>query len=155
MSSGYVSWRGCNAGQAVAAAEGATLLFVYGTLRHGFPGAVARWLQRKGHFQGSGYARGRLYDAGAYPVMVVSGRIVGHVRGDVYLLERPEALLARLDRYEGCSRSARPPGEYRRERLNVTLDDGSVLTAWAYLYRYRTRAMKRITDGDYLRYRLR
>ena len=155
MSSGFVSWSGCNPGPAEADAKRGILLFVYGTLRRGFPGPMARWLQRKGHFQGSGWCKGRMYDAGAYPVMVASGRAGDLVRGDVYLLERPQAMLARLDRYEGCSRSARPPGEYQRERLRVTLDDGTMLDAWAYLYRYPTRALRLIAGGDYLRYRLR
>lgn len=132
-----------------------TLLFVYGTLRQGFPGAMARWLQRKGRYLGTGWCRGQLFDRGAYPVMAAPKRGEEIVHGDLYLLENAEAILARLDRYEGCSRSARPPGEYYRTRLAVTLDGGSVLQAWAYIYRYPTRGLRRITDGDYLRYRFR
>ncbi len=134
-------------------AEQETLLFVYGTLRRGFPGAMARWLQRKGCFVGSGWCGGRLYDAGRYPVMVASKNATERVCGDVYMLKQAGAVLSRLDRYEGCSRSARPPGEYQRSRLSVILDDGRVLTAWAYLYRYPTRGLRPISGGDYLRYR--
>lgn len=132
-----------------------TLLFVYGTLRRGFPGAMARWLQRKARFLGSGYCSGQLFDRGAYPVMTAPAQEGDRIRGDVYLLERSAAMLARLDRYEGCSRSARPPGEYRRTCLCITLDDGRELNAWAYLYRYPTRGLRRIASGDYLRDRYR
>lgn len=117
---------------AVAAeADSNALLYVYGTLRQGFDGLMARWLQQKADFQGSGWSRGRLYDAGAYPVMVASGRADDAVRGDVYLLAKPEVMFSRLDRYEGCSPSARPPGEYRRVRLSVAMDDGRMLNTWA------------------------
>lgn len=82
--------------------------------------------------------------------MVASGPAENIVRGDVYLLAQPETILSRLDRYEGCSRSARPPGEYRRERLSVAMDDGRVVTSWAYFYRYPTRGFRSIRSGDYL-----
>lgn len=127
-----------------------TFLFVYGTLRHDFPGRMAAWLRSKGRYEGRGVCRGRLFDLGPYPVMVASAREGEVVCGDVYRLEQPQRWLAQLDRYEGCGRSARPPGEYRRTRIGVTLDDGREVEAWAYLYRYPTRGLKPIPGGDYL-----
>ena len=128
-------------------------LFVYGTLRKGFPGGMARWLARKGSCLGAGWCGGRLHDRGSYPVMTLADDPACRVRGDVYLLQRAAPLLARLDRYEGCSRAARPPGEYRRTSLDVILDDGRQLRCQVYLYRYPTRSLKPIPGNDYLRYR--
>jgi len=132
--------------------EGHALLFVYGTLRRGFPGAMARWLAHQGRYLGQGWCEGRLFDRGAYPVMVAPNQAGNRVYGDVYLLSRPKTALSRLDRYEGCGRSARPPGEYRRMRVGITLEGGQQVEAWAYRYRYPVNGLRVVTEGDYLRY---
>src|SRR5438477_11415216 len=83
-----------------------TRLFVYGTLKRGFPGEAH---MNGSRFEGPattgrGYA---LYDLGRYPAVVVIGQ--GTVTGEVYWVTREH--LARLDEYEGC------PSDYARESL--------------------------------------
>ena len=51
---------------------------------------------------------------------------VSHIRGEVY--EVDASTLARLDELEGH------PHEYRREVIQVVLDDDSLLKAWIYFY---------------------
>ena len=91
-------------------------LFVYGTLKRGFP--AERYLQ-EAQFQGTattapGYA---LHDLGAYPGLIVAAG-AGTVSGELYSVS-PEDL-TRLDRYEGA--------DYSRER--IVLSDGSVAEAY-------------------------
>ncbi len=93
-----------------------TRLFVYGTLKRGFPGQAHMHGSR---FEGCattglGYA---LYDLGPYPALVVAGR--GTVTGELHWITAEH--LARLDHYEGS--------DYARE--SIVLADGS--RAEAYL----------------------
>ena len=123
-------------------------LFVYGTLRSegGAPGGVAALLREHAEEVGDGEIRGKLYRAGPYPAAVPAEE--GRVRGEVYRLEAPERSLPVFDRYEGCA----PDGEglYRREEVDVELDDGGALTAWAYFYNPDTSSLEAIPSGDYL-----
>jgi gamma-glutamylaminecyclotransferase len=94
-----------------------TRLFVYGTLKRGFPGAH---LLRDALFEGAavtaeGFA---LYDLGAYPALVRTSS--GVVRGESFSL--PREMLAVLDEYEGV------PHLYQRQLL--TLSDGREAEAY-------------------------
>ena len=92
-----------------------TRLFVYGTLKRGFPGQA--------HLDGSRYegcastAPGySLHDLGPYPALVVAGP--GIVEGELHWVTAEH--LARLDHYEGP--------DYARE--SVVLADGSQAEAY-------------------------
>ena len=94
-----------------------TRLFVYGTLKRGFPAAH---ILRDATFESlaitaDGFA---LYDMGAYPALVRASS--GIVRGESFAL--PRELLAVLDEYEGV------PDLY--ERQLVTLSDGREAEAY-------------------------
>jgi len=84
-------------------------------------------LEHAARFVGDATVRGTLYDLGAYPGLLVAGEHAGLVTGEVYALDpaREDATLAVLDEYEGCAPRDAPPHEYRRERVQVTLVDGS------------------------------
>jgi gamma-glutamylcyclotransferase (GGCT)/AIG2-like uncharacterized protein YtfP len=96
-------------------------LFVYGTLKRG----GSRHSLLKGcPFLGRALAKGfALYDLGAYPGMVPGD---GVVRGEVY--EIPEGLLRELDWVEAT------PFLFRRELIEVVLEDHTPLRAHTYLY---------------------
>ena len=126
--------------------EGAVLLFVYGTLRIGFDGAVARWLHGVAQSVGQGHLAGHLYHIEDYPGFVPGAE--GRVTGDLFALPDPAAILARLDDYEQCSDQWPEPHEYRRERVMVTTPDGPV-QAWTYIYARDTSGLSLIVDGDF------
>jgi gamma-glutamylcyclotransferase (GGCT)/AIG2-like uncharacterized protein YtfP len=109
------------------------LLFIYGTLRPDrAPTEIAdaawrlRWL-------GAGTIRGRRYELGSYPGLVLSEDKTEAVRGEVF--EVPDAeTLARLDAYEDF-RVDDPDGSlFLRTKAVVTLDNGSEESCWVYVY---------------------
>lgn len=122
-------------------------LFVYGTLRPGYDGAMARWLCGVAHHVGPALARGSLYWVADYPGFVAGPD--GDVMGDLFALPDPDATLARLDEHEECSDHFPAPHEYRRERLIVSMREGPV-EAWTYVYAWDVAGLERIASGDYL-----
>jgi gamma-glutamylcyclotransferase (GGCT)/AIG2-like uncharacterized protein YtfP len=96
-------------------------LFVYGTLKKG----NERHHYLKGcQFIGYGKAKGFiLYDLGEFPGMIKGD---GEVAGEVY--EVPESLLKEIDWVEGV------PDLFRRELIEVLLEDGQIVSAYAYIY---------------------
>lgn len=130
---------------------GSPRLFVYGTLRRegGGPDAVVDTLRRHARRVGDATMVGSLFDAGPFPVAVAGSE--GRVRGEVYELSRPERVLELLDRYEGAASG----GErgFRRERVQVELEEGVWTEAWAYLYAGDLSHMERIPHGDWLKHR--
>lgn len=123
-------------------------LFVYGTLRAGFDGPMARRLRSEARLIGRGRAMGALYRITDYPGFVPGQD--GWVRGDLFALKDTEATLAWLDDYEECAANFPEPHEYRRARLSVEGPGGPV-EAWAYLYARDVGGLTRITSGDFLK----
>jgi gamma-glutamylcyclotransferase (GGCT)/AIG2-like uncharacterized protein YtfP len=124
-------------------------LFVYGTLRPGAAHPMAAWLAARAELVGAASTPGRLYDLGAYPGLVPGAdAAAGRVAGDVYRLAEPEALLARLDEYEGCGERDRH-GAFRREQVIVRLAAGARLAAWTYVHRGPLDRARAIPSGDY------
>jgi gamma-glutamylcyclotransferase (GGCT)/AIG2-like uncharacterized protein YtfP len=108
-----------------------TLLFVYGTLRSDSGHSMHDVLARGAVLVGRGDVDGTLIDLGEYPGLVL-GR-GGRARGEVWALH-DDALLARLDAYEGIGPDAEVAEAFERTRVLVRLDDGSSLSAWAYAW---------------------
>lgn len=131
------------------------LLFVYGTLRRGANHPMSRLLALHTRYLGAGHLNGRLYRLGRYPGAVISQRPNDRVRGDIYQIKVPEALLVRMDRYEGLGSGRRHLGEYQRASAAIRLDNGSMRQAWVYLYKLSVNRRKRMVTGDYLRQRRR
>lgn len=115
------------------------LLFIYGTLHpERAPAAIAATARRLRPLGGA-TVRGRRYELGEYPGVVLSGDIGDQVRGELFLL--PEgaegaAVLARLDAYEDF-RPADPAGSlFLRQRTQATLEDGTQRACWVYTYNH-------------------
>ncbi|HEX7080270.1 MAG TPA: gamma-glutamylcyclotransferase family protein [Gammaproteobacteria bacterium] len=123
-------------------------LFVYGSLRPGFGGEMCTVLARHAEHIGEAAFQGRLYLVDWYPGAVPSGDEADTVRGDVFRLREPRALLPLLDRYEGCTPGT--AGEYVRRTARVCLSGGGDIDAWIYLYDRPIDGLERIVSGDFL-----
>lgn len=124
-----------------------SLLFVYGTLRPGFDGPMARWLQASARHIGPASAVGLLYHVADYPGFVPGSE--GRVAGDLFVLDDADAILAVLDEHEECAVHFPAPHEYRRERLRVHGPEGPA-EAWTYVYACDTNRLLLVAEGDYL-----
>ncbi len=127
-------------------------LFVYGTLMSAADSRLGRRermrLAASGRSLGNARTRGRLFDLGAYPGLVVaSGRSVPEfVHGEVFALDRPEETFAWLDPYEGIGPAASGDAEFVRVIREIWLAE-TVISAWLYLYRGTLPADGLIADG--------
>lgn len=124
------------------------LLFVYGTLRAGYDGPMAKWLAAAASHVGLATARGRLYRVRDYPGFVRCPSAL--VVGDLFQLPDDPAVLDRLDEHEECAAHFPQPHEYRRERLTALSENGPV-DAWAYVYSWDVSDLELIESGDFLR----
>jgi len=104
---------------------------------------------------GRGTIRGNLYDLGEYPGARVAGAELGQrVSGELYRLRDPERALKFLDQYEEFSTRELNKSLFVRELLPVTLEDGRIKRAWAYLYNRGIADAKLIASGRYRDVRL-
>lgn len=126
---------------------GPAYLFVYGTLRAAFDGAMARWLQSDARLLGPATIGGYLYRVADYPGLVPGPD--GLVRGDLFALDDAVSTLARLDAYEEMTADHPPPHEYRRALWSVKAAGGTV-EAWVYVYALDVMGLERIVGGDFL-----
>jgi gamma-glutamylcyclotransferase (GGCT)/AIG2-like uncharacterized protein YtfP len=122
-------------------------LFVYGTLRAGSVHPMAHRLRVGAKVVGRGSAPGQLYDFGDHPGAVFAPDSKYRVIGDVYELRAGPRLLADLDRYEGFTGA--DSDMFRRIAIEVTLDNGGSVEAWAYGLRESPRA-RLIGTGDFI-----
>lgn len=128
-------------------------VFVYGTLRRGFPHPMATFLSESARFLGEGTVRGTLVNLGSYPGLSLPGDTA--VRGDLYEFSPDSAAvgLERLDAYEGCSARDPLPHEYRKESVEVVLTDGTTCRASVYLLNGSPSGFEMIGSGDYLEWK--
>jgi gamma-glutamylcyclotransferase (GGCT)/AIG2-like uncharacterized protein YtfP len=134
-------------------------LFVYGTLRSGADTKWSRFLVSVSRFAGSGRTRGLLFQLGGYPGMVVDSQpgepvVSAHgdawVVGEVYSLHEPSSAWPVLDAYEGCGPADPRPCAFERQAVDVLLDNGQTIRAWAYVYCLPTAGKVRIVSGDFI-----
>jgi gamma-glutamylcyclotransferase (GGCT)/AIG2-like uncharacterized protein YtfP len=122
-------------------------LFVYGSLRRDHEHEMSRWLARNADFVGDATLPGRLYLVDVYPGAVPSATPEDTVRGQIFLLERPDPILAKLDEYENFDPQSPSTSLYRRELAKVFVEDGTPLDAWVYLYNRSTNGLTPIPSG--------
>ncbi|MGJ4927119.1 gamma-glutamylcyclotransferase family protein [Bradyrhizobium sp. HKCCYLS2038] len=126
------------------------LLFVYGTLMRGFDHPMARLLSANADFVSEASCRGRLYRIQHYPGLVLLADAADIVHGELFRLRQPEPMLREFDMYEACGEGFAQPTEYLRQRLGVTLADGSTQEAWTYVYNWPVDEAARIVSGRFL-----
>lgn len=124
-------------------------LFVYGTLMRGHDNPMAQLLSRSAEFLGEAHCQGRLYRIKHYPGLVASDDAGDVVYGELFRMRQPRELLAELDMYEACGEGFAEPTEYRRVVWPVTLEDGTVVETWTYLYNWPVNEPAHIASGRF------
>lgn len=115
-----------------AASSPRTVLFVYGTLKHG--GSNHGWLEGQAFLGPARTSPGfTLYSLGDYPGLVAASSDREGVTGELWLVDA--ACLARLDAFEGV-----PEGLYGRKRIRLAefppeASPEDIARAEAYHYR--------------------
>jgi len=142
-------------GQAVTHEANCNFIFVYGTLRKDAGHELFHVLARNAAFVGEAVVRGRLFNLGSYPGVVLSDDPAESVKGELYEIaqSKQKAVLDLLDHYEGCAPDDREPHEYRRELVDVSTTPGATVQAWVYLLNRPTDRLEPIASGDYLAWR--
>ncbi|MCA9875410.1 MAG: gamma-glutamylcyclotransferase [Anaerolineales bacterium] len=126
--------------------------FVYGTLLPGQPNAYL-WGDGLIAEYDARLPNGRLYDCGAFPMLVEEGQeaVVGSL-----IIVQPEqypAILARLDDLEGYDPEQPAASAYRRVLREVITEDGRHHNAWVYVgHAAALPGMTPIPGGDWRRY---
>ena len=125
-------------------------IFFYGTLMRTFPlrarVGIDDWLE----YVGDGRVPGVLFDLGTYPGLVVDAS--SEVCGEVYKILNPVELFTHIDPIEDYRVMAPHEGQYIRQTMNATLDDGREKTVWCYVYNHPLPLSGQIKDGDYRHY---
>ncbi len=125
------------------------LLFVYGTLMRDYGGEWSARLADMGERLGRGTVPGRLYMVSWYPGLTEPDADGQRVSGEVWRLSDPETAWPDLDEYEGLIPGAPDVSRYRRQAVEVTMDDGAALTSQAYYLNYPVDDLERIESGDF------
>jgi gamma-glutamylcyclotransferase (GGCT)/AIG2-like uncharacterized protein YtfP len=124
-------------------------LFVYGSLRSGFRNPMFEYISRFFTFAGMGKVKGILYDMEHYlaGVPTIDEKFI---IGELYnAKEEAEFFYAigQLDDYEGVLGEAGDPPLFRREIVNVILDDREV-QSWIYWFNDEPHDRPLVASGD-------
>ncbi len=123
-------------------------LFVYGTLRKGFPlHSLLRKLSVR--YMGKGKIQGHLYSLGEFPGAVQSSSSNEEIVGEVYELLKGKRQLEELDRVEEFYPDRPEESLFVRQMTVVKMLDGKALKAWAYFLPKPPSKARLIHSGDY------
>ncbi|MBO6824567.1 MAG: gamma-glutamylcyclotransferase [Sneathiella sp.] len=128
------------------------LMFVYGTLRKDTASPMKPVLDQYCELLGTASMRGKLYDLGRYPGLVINEEGAGPVSGQLFRLKDVQKVLREFDYYEECSDDFPEPHLYVREKVQVIKADGRAHMAWVYIYNRPTAGHIHIQGGDYIEY---
>lgn len=129
--------------------KGGQYLFVYGTLLPDRAPAEIAPIVRRFRAMGDGSVRGRLYDLGEYPGVVLD-ETGGEIPGKIFRLPEEPEVLKRLDEYEEFD-AAQPEGSlFVRKEWPVTRKNaGKKLICWVYVYNPHAASASTLTPGDF------
>ena len=131
--------------------EETDLVFVYGTLRKGFPHPMANMLASQAEYLGVASTPGQLYDLGTYPAAMFSEESPYLVTGDIFRINHAEHLIPLLDEYEDYRPDDIENSLYKRILIKASLQK-EALIVWGYTYLSTPSSEGLIPTGDYLSY---
>ena len=123
-------------------------LFVYGTLRRGFP-LHLRLGKRSVRYLGKGRVRGRLYDLGEFPGALPSSSPHDEIEGEAYELLDGEKQLRELDKVEEFYPDRPDDSLFVRRITDVRLHGGQHVKTWVYFLPKRPVKARTIAGGEY------
>ena len=130
--------------------------FVYGTLIPGQPNEHF-WEDCLGSAEPAHLPNGRLYDMGAFPMLLEGGR--NSVQGQIIFpknnlpIEKYQLLVQRLDNLENYDPDEIETSPYYRVLREVFTKNNTPVTAWVYLGREAyTAGQPIIKSGDWVQY---
>ena len=123
-------------------------VFVYGTLKRNIANPVGSMMRAHANYVAEAIIAGRIYDLGPYPGLILEDCGTA-VYGELYEIERPNALLSLLDAYEGCSDQDAHPHEFSRVMATVRDNEGVDYRAWVYVYQGAIDPQWVLTSGYY------
>ncbi len=128
-------------------------IFVYGSLRSGFPGDAYQYISKYFTLMGNAKVKGLLYDLGDYPAAIPTNENY-FIVGELYRITNFDELnwaMEQLDDYEGLHVEFGENPLYKRELVDVFLND-TVVKAWIYWYNNTITDKPLIASGDVLEY---
>lgn len=129
--------------------RGGEYLFVYGTLLPDKAPAEIAPIVRRFRMVGDGSVRGRLYDLGEYPGVVLD-ETGQEIPGKIFRLPEEPEVLKRLDKYEEFD-TTQPEGSlFVRKQCPVTRKNGSKkLICWVYVFNPHAASASTLRPGDF------
>ena len=128
-------------------------LFVYGSLRSGFKSPAYEYISGFFSFIAEAKVKGKLFDLGPYPAGIPTDED-NFIVGELYTITHESEFswaIGQLDDYEGTSAEADEVSLYKRELVNVFVND-SVVPAWIYWYTGNVQNKPLIESGDMIQY---
>ena len=128
-------------------------VFVYGSLRRGFQGPAFEYISQYFNFFGEARVKGKLFDLGEYPGGVPTQED-SFIQGELYIIKEDGEFswaIAQLDDYEGVLVEPNEKPLYRREIVDVYVND-AIVPSWIYWYNGDVSGKPTIESGDVLQY---
>ena len=126
--------------------ETITKVFVYGTLKEGGRLDRGEFAELRTSVEVATIEAG-LFSLGPYPTIKLDedGITMGEVH--TFRSEDFKAVQMLMDRIEGYNSKAPKEGLFNRHKVEATLEDGEVVTAWVYEYNGEIDPDGKVEDG--------
>lgn len=134
--------------------EKSDYLFVYSSLRKGFHTQGYEYISKYFSFVANATVKGSLKDTGSEPVGVPCDTAT--IFGELYQIKEPgqfSYVFGQLDEYEGLAPEAGDKKLYRRELVEVQVENIPAVKAWVYWYNLPAEDFPAIPSGDVMYYR--
>ena len=128
-------------------------VFVYGSLRSGFHSPAYQYISNYFNLFGEAKVKGKLFDTGEYPA-AIPVQEDSFIKGELYLIKNENEFswaIAQLDDYEGVVVEKDEQPLYRREMVDVYIND-AIVPGWIYWYNGDLSGKPLISSGDIMDY---